>query len=367
MARNNSLTVCYVVSYRDPNYIRTRNLRAALKRSRKYDFIDATNSSKNWIRYFETIGKTIIARMRHSPDVYVLGFRGHEIFWIIRLIAIGKPLVFDEFMSPSDALMSEKKLGALGQLLGYLAYPMEWLCLRFSRHCITDTALHKRFIAERFSVAAEKIDVVTVGAIAEVQHSRSPQDIAPVDNKATMRVLFYGTFLPLHGIDVLLRACKLVAEMPIEFHIIGGRGKALTKFKELLQELKLDNVRHDDWVDFDDLKEFYIPRADLCIGGPFGGTPQAKRVITGKTFQFLAQSKATVVGIVDELAGFVDHENCLLVEQSNPEQLAQVFEWALDNREALPEIGRKAHELYEQRFSIQQITEQLEQSLRNAL
>jgi len=355
-----TIKVCHVVSYRAPGYIRTRNLRAALQGIEGCEVFDASNTRRGLLRYFETIWKTLRIRLRHSPDVYVLGFRGHEIFWVIRLIAIGKPLIFDEFMSPSDALLSEAKGGFLGRLAGVLVYPLEWLCLHFSARCLTDTVLHRQFIADRFAVGEEKIDVVYVGAV--------PSEVTPSEQDASddkpLSVLFYGTFLPLHGMDVLLRACKLLEGKPIEFRIIGGTGKALARFKSLLSELQPGNVVHDTWVDFDELQTSVIPNADLCLGGPFGGTPQARRVITGKAFQFLEQSKATVIGKVDEPVAFVDRRNCLLVEQADPESLAAAFEWALANRKLLPMIGANGHRLYTKQFSTESLAAQLEPALR---
>ncbi|MDH3620974.1 MAG: glycosyltransferase [Gammaproteobacteria bacterium] len=357
------IKVCHVVSYRDPNYIRTRNLRAAIEHLEDTELLDATNTHRGLLRYFETLWKTLRIRFRHNPDVYVLGFRGHEIFWLIRLVTIGKPLIFDEFMSPSDALISEGKGGLPGRFIGVLIFPLEWLCLKFSARCLTDTVLHRQFIADRFAVAEENIDVVYVGAV--------PAETAPAVHESgaerPLAVLFYGTFLPLHGMDVLLHACKLVEDKPIEFRIIGGTGKTLARFRQLLDELNPGNVVHDTWVDFDELHSQVIPKADLCLGGPFGGTPQASRVITGKAFQFLAQSKATVIGRVDEPVAFVDRRNCLLVEQGSPESLAKAFEWALANRQELPAIGNNGRRLFEQQFSVEALAKQLGPALRAVL
>ena len=351
--------VCHVVSYRDPGYIRMRNLRAALRQVEGYEVFDATNTRRGFLRYFETIWKTLRIRLRHNPDVYVLGFRGHEIFWIIRLIAIGKPLIFDEFMSPSDALLYEGKGGLIGRIAGLLIYPLEWMCLHFSARCLTDTVLHKQFIARRFGLSEDKIDVVYVGAaVSGSEPSGNAEHTQPLS------VLFYGTFLPLHGMDVLLDACKLLEGRPIRFRIIGGSGKALSEFQSRLAELDPGNVEHDLWVDFDELQSTVIPNADLCLGGPFGGTPQARRVITGKAFQFLAQAKPTVLGRVDEPVEFVDRENCLLVDQASPENLAAAFEWALANRERLPAIGQNGRRLFSERFSVESLAAQIEPSLR---
>ena len=357
------LKVCHVVCYRDPMYIRTRNLRAALEHIHNCEVFDATNTHRGWLRYFETITKTLKTRLQHNPDVYVLGFRGHEIFWIVRLIAIGKRLVFDEFMSPSDALLSENKAGAAGRILGYLTLPFEWMCLRFSGRCLTDTQLHKDFIATRFRVPRDKIDVVYVGAALTDDVPKPGVVTAVADNNKPLSVLFYGTFLPLHGMDVVLHACKLLENRPIKFRIIGGRGKPLARFLALLNELRPGNVTHDMWVDFDELQSTVIPRADLCLGGPFGGTPQARRVITGKTFQFLAQSQPTVIGRVDEPVGFTDRDNCLLVDQASPESLAEAFEWAIDNRGRLTEIGKNGKRLFDKQFSTAALAAQLEPAL----
>ena len=352
------LKVCHVVCYRDPRYVRTRTLRAALEAIHGVRVIDATNTNRGLSRYLETLWKLLAARLRENPDVYVLGFRGHEIFPLVRLLTIGKPLLFDEFLSPSDALVSEGKGGALGRILGHVLYPFEWLCLRLSARILTDTELHREFIAQRFGVSRDRMDVVYVGGVELGARSAG----AEIDSQ--LHVLFYGTFLPLHGMDVLLHACKLVEDKPIRFRIIGGSGKSLEAFTALLDALAPGNVEHDTWVDFDALQSSVIPSADLCLGGPFGGTPQARRVITGKTFQFLAQGKPTVIGRVEEPVAFEDRRNCLLVDQADARSLAATFEWALEHRDELPDIGLAGQRLYNGQFSTAALARQLEPALR---
>lgn len=362
-----SLSVCHVVAYRDPQYVRTRTLRAALKIIDDCRIIDATNEHRGLWRYVETTWKIIRARIRHNPDVYLLGFRGHEIFWIVRLITMGKRLVFDAFLSPSDALISDKKLGKTGKLLGYLIFPLEYCCLRLSDICITDTQLHKSFLSKRFHIPLQKLNVVYVGAEPDTAGPTIGAAKTFAEPTLPLSVLFYGTFLPLHGIEVLLEACKLLESKPIEFHIIGGKGKSLTAFRNQLKRLELRNVHHQTWVGFDELQSIFIPRADLCLGGPFGGTPQAQRVITGKTFQFLMQGKATVIGETKERAGLIDRVNCLLVSQSDPKQIAIALNWALDHRHDLSEIGRRGKLLFHERFSAVALARQLEPALRSEL
>ncbi|MCA9327347.1 glycosyltransferase, partial [Candidatus Saccharibacteria bacterium] len=86
--------------------------------------------------------------------------------------------------------------------------------------------------------------------------------------------------------------------------------------------------------------------------GPFGGTQQARHVITGKTFQSLACGVATLVGeglATDEV--FVDRENALVVPQNSVEKLAESIRWAANNPQALRTIADNGRKLYEVKFS----------------
>ena len=362
-AANEPLSVCHIVCYRDPRYIRTTSVSAALQQIENIRVHNAINQRAGWLRYFETLLKVIAVRLRHHPDVYILGFRGHEIFPLIRLFTIGRPLIFDAFMSPSDALISEGKSGAPGRAIGKLLRPFEKLCLTLSKRCWTDTQSHKSFFASQFGITEDRIDVVHVGAVSDNDGAAQQRVAAPENRERPFTVLFYGTFLPLHGMDVLLQACGNVASSDVQIHIIGGKGRALEHFHALAEDLELTNMRHDSWVEFDALKNRVIPGADLCLGGPFGDTPQARRVVTGKTIQFLSLGKPTVIGATDEPIEFVDKSNCLLVEQGNPDALAAAIDWAALNRDRLDEIGQHGRRLFEAHFSTEALTRQAARSL----
>jgi glycosyltransferase involved in cell wall biosynthesis len=123
--------------------------------------------------------------------------------------------------------------------------------------------------------------------------------------------------------------------------------------------MDLENVTHIDWVEYDELPH-YIARADLGLGGPFGDTGQAGRVITGKTFQFLAMAKPVIVGLYNgNDGGFENKINCLQVSRGDEKALANAIIWALEHHKRLEQIGQLGYELYRSRYSITQISEKL--------
>jgi len=349
-------SVCYILSYYFPAYVRTHSLLSALKGMENISVLEAVNRNTGIARYVETLYKLIRIRLRENPDSYILGFRGYELFWPVRLITFGKKLIFDHMMSPYDSLLYEKKRVRPASISAKLIHRYETSVLTFSDAVLTDTNLHKEYFAELFRIDPKKIFPIHVST-DENLFKRSEPRIPD----GRFNVFYYGSFLPLHGVDVVLEAAEMLKhEKSIRFIFIGGGERMKRLFEN--RENKAGNVLYKNWVDYHLLPD-WINQADLCLGGPFGGTGQACRVITGKTFQFLAMGKPTVIGKIDEPAGFVHRQNCILVEQGNARQLADAVLWAHENRRRLNGIGRKGYRLYHDGFSNRRIAEKLKEIL----
>jgi glycosyltransferase involved in cell wall biosynthesis len=346
--------ICYILSYRLPDYVRSRTLINALRRTRGTVLFEAVNTSRGWRRYIETLARLIHCRLKEKPDVYVLGFRGYEIFWIVRLLTAGHVLIVDHMMSPYDSLLNERKTLRKGGLLETFTYGYERGMLRASDIVLTDTESHRQYFSGLFGIPPEKIKAVPVGTDEDLFQ---PRPNACASENDLFQVFFYGSFQPLHGIPVILEAARLLCGKPVHFTVAGGKGPGADPLRG--SRPPLPNVTHMGWVPYEDLPGM-AARADLCLGGPFGNTGQARRVITGKTFQFLAMGKPVIVGRVADSPGFEDRRNCIMVPQGSGEELAGAVLWCLENRNRLGEIGRNGRLLYERLFSTECISKLLQ-------
>lgn len=351
-----NISVCYILSYYSPQYIRTTTLVQALQHIHNIDLFQARNTSKGVVRYWQTLVKLIVIRIKFNPQYYILGFRGYELFWPVRMITFGKTLIFDHMMSPYDSLINEKKTFKADSMIARCIYYYEKIILKFSDNIITDTALHKFFFQETFGIDNEKITAIPVGADELLGQLKN--NINPYNNQC-FNIIFYGSFLPLHGVNIILQSALELRNLPIQFTLIGGNRIDLTEFNQFIKQHALKNINHIEWVEFQDLAG-YIQFADVGIGGPFGNTGQAKRVITGKTFQFLAMKKPVIIGEVDMETGFVNQDNCLLIPQASPEKLSQSILWAYEHKDALDRIAQRGYELYVSRYSVAAIAENME-------
>lgn len=351
--------LCYVHCYRDPWYTRARCQIEALRELPGVELRLATTTRRGPLRYLECIGALWRAHRGFRPDVYLLGFRGHEIFWPLRLLAGRRPLILDALMSPGSALREEAKAGRIGRLLAPLVCAAERRVLHAADVVLTDTLQHAEHYHAKFGLPGDSVVCIPVGAVE--------RDIPTRPASASFRVLFYGSFLPLHGVPVIVRAASLLREFDIEFVFIGGTRAAAEGLHRQCRELGVTRYTHTPWMGFDELLDDAIAGADLCLGGPFGGTPQARRVVTTKTTQCLALGRPTVVGALPGDTGLRDRDNCLLVEQDDPRSLADAIRWAWEHREQLPEIGERGRALYRQRYGRDTIVAGLQDALRRAL
>lgn len=360
------MKVCYVLAYRAPAYIRTKSILGALQRLSDFVIFEAINERTGAFRYVETFQKTKEIKERHSPDVYVLGFRGHEFYWPLRHLVGDKPIVLDALMSPYASLSGEHKHGNIGSIGAIGLKPIERSILRDADLVLTDTPAHCRYYENEFSLPPHKLLSVPVGADERESPWQTPKHEAnPPPNQ--MRALFYGSFLPLHGIDVILEAAYKIRDLPIRFDFIGGDARQTRKLFASCQTRGITKFTHRRWVNFDKLINTEIPNADICLGGPFGNTDQARRVITGKTSQCLALGRPTIVGEIDDDMGLVDKTNCLLVPQGNAEALAEALDWAHSHPEELARIGKQGRAVYAEKLSIKVIGDLLGKAILNLI
>lgn len=337
------LSVCLVTCYAKPKYIRVRSLEAGLL-ANDISLTIVRNKWRGIIRYIEVILKLIKTRLLINPDVYIVTFRGYEILPFVLIIGFRKKVIFDEFINLVEWVTYEHrklKAGSLGDKVLMVVYRF---MLQKTTKIITDTKSHAEYSADLMSVPISKYWVVPVGndesVFANVKTQNKKND--------GFNVLYYGSMLPLHGVDVVIDAMGLLRGENISLTLIGGNRNTEKAADDAIKSGL--NIQYKKWVDFEDLPR-YIKESDICLAGPFGGTVQAQYVITGKAYQFLYMSHPIIIGENKESHIFNNKKDAIIVKQSNPKELAKAIKWASNNRDKLPIIGRAGYAVYQRQLS----------------
>lgn len=352
--------IAAITCYFDPDYVRARTLRAALASLPDIKIIVVKNRHKGGLRYPEIVWKIWQTKRREKPDAYLLTFRGQEILPLVLLLAGRKPVWFDEFIVPIAYATGEQHQKSFAIMvkhaLARLATPLYKNWLKHCRAILADTQRHAEVSARSAHMNMRKYLAVPVGTDEKL--------FTPVTGKRSendrFTVFYYSTGMqPLHGIPTVLEAAKALADKPeIEFYFLGG--KEPMRRAVMQAQAEGANVRYDAWLPFDQLPKV-MQEAGVCLGGPFGGTPQAMNVVTGKTYQMLACAAPVIIGASQATEEyFTNKENALIVPQADAKALRKAVLWACQHQTELAEIGQKGRKLYERQFSTVAIARRLQ-------
>ncbi|MFT4028600.1 MAG: glycosyltransferase [Protaetiibacter sp.] len=348
-ATGRPIRVSVVTCYFDPDYARGTVIHRALAAVPEFETRWVRSRARGVWRFGQIIGALLRERLFHPPDVWVLTFRGQEVLPLVLAIAGRTPVVFDEFIVPIAYATQEPHTASpairLKHASARIAQPAYRRWLRRCGLILADTPLHARLSAELNRVPEALYRVLPVGADERLFHPGEP-----VEDSEGFSVLYYGNMLPLHGVQTVLDAAVLLRDDPrIRMRIIGGGDDTAALVEDAVA--RGARVEHTAWIPLAELPRA-VHSSQLCLGGPFGGTPQATRVVTGKTYQFLACGVPTLVGRNEAEPLLVDHDTCLVVDQHDPSALSAAIRWAADHPAELGAIGDRGRALYEREFGL---------------
>ena len=120
---------------------------------------------------------------------------------------------------------------------------------------------------------------------------------------------------------------------------------------KLLNSLKLKNLKLIDYVPFEKLP-LEISNADICLGGHFSGIEKANRVISGKTFQFIAMKKPTIVGDNPANKELFNHrKNIYMCKMADSQSLAKGIMELKNNFKLRNRIAKNGFKLFNEKLS----------------
>lgn len=338
------MKIAIITCYRDPDYIRARALRAALASLENVEILVIKNSHTNALRYPEVIWKIITARFKQQPDVYVLTFRGYEMLPVVRLLSLGKPLIYDELINLVEWVVYEHKKasGLSAKILSAIYRIMLQTCTVI----LADTKSHADVSSGISRVDRQKYVVIPIGtdeSIFQYKPLTTPNFLAP------FRVFFYGAMLPLHGPQYVIKAAEILKSNPNISFLFAGK---MSKYQQLIEAAKKAgaHVEYKGWIPFNELPD-YITNSAVNVSGPFGNTYQSQFVVNTKVFQFFASGSVALIGVIKEDGGFINHVNCLLVPQGDAEAIAREIQWAYEHQDQLPAIAAAGRLLYDKHYS----------------
>lgn len=246
------------------------------------------SSKKKYIgRIIEIWTKLLFMSIR-DIDIVFIGFAPQLILPFFKWKFGKRVIIIDFFISVYDTLIHDRKKFKDKGMIANACHCIDSVTLKWANHVITDTKADARYFIDEFQSDKSKFETLYLEADKTIYYPREQHKREDLKDKFV--VLYFGSILPLQGVDVVLGAVKLLKdEKDIYFQIIGPIPE---KYSKPIQ----DNVEYIDWLSQEDLAE-HIANADLCLAGHFSGDiDKAKRTIPGKAYIYAAMGKKMVLG-----------------------------------------------------------------------
>ena len=294
----------------NPDYARNRVLMKGLERNGvKVSQCRVRNGRFRMVRLFCQYWM-----IKKDFDWLLVAFPGQEAIFLARMLT-RRPIIFDAFTSHYGGYILDRRYFRPNSgRAKYYRWLDKWSC-RLADLVLLDTQAHIDFFIREYDLPAEKFRRIFVGADTDVFQ---PSVSRPANGK--FLVHFHGSYVPLQGVEHIIRAAKLLEQEDIQFNLIG-RGQTYPADCQLAQTLAISNINFIDNVAYEKLAD-YMNQADICLG-IFGASPKTALVIPNKVYEALVMAKPVITADTPAARELlIDRENVLFCRQADAEDLA---------------------------------------------
>ena len=200
------------------------------------------------------------------------------------------PIVADCFISIWDSAFSDRKVTPSSGWIADSVRRFESWCLAAADAILVDTFENKVLFERDLALSSRKVHVLPLALDVSDLITLEPVSMA---SPRPLRVLYVGTFVPLHGFSVIIDALKRLSDSDnIEVRVVGD-GQDASLLEDAMRDglaCKVDWIR--EWQSLDRLVDHYR-WADVCLG-VFGSDGKASRVLPFKVYAALAAGRVVV-------------------------------------------------------------------------
>lgn len=289
---------------------------------------------------------------RGPVDAVLVPYPGHLAVQWIRRCWRG-PIVLDLFLSAYGTAVEDRRLVRPGGLAARALSALDRRACRAADLVLLDTPAHAAGVREQTGLAAARFDWVPVSDCEPVQPTAVPvREVAD-----PLRVLFFGTGVPLHGLATWIEAVAAVPAVRLE--LIGGEPALREHARHRLAERL---VLGPEFAPMREVRAA-IDRSHL-VAGIFGTSDKAARVVPFKLVHAAAQGRAAVTAdtpVVREL--LEPGVDCAVAPAGDAAALAAVLAGLAADPARAEALGAAARRRFETTFSPDAVARRLEAAL----
>jgi glycosyltransferase involved in cell wall biosynthesis len=312
-----------------------------------------------WWRVFKTYLHLLKRHIRVKDyDILVVGYPGQYDVFLGRLLSWlrRKPLVWD-VLNSMYLIVMERGLAGRHRLTAAVIRALEGLACRLPDRLILDSEEFVNWFQKTYQLCPSLFRMVPIGADERIFKSfTSAVDATSTSSDNIFRVLYYGSFIPNHGVEIIVEAARqLQQETDIRFELVGD-GPEKSRATELARGYGLQNLTFIDWLEKPALA-LKIKKCNVCLG-TFGDTLQASLTNNNKLYEAFVLSKPVITGISPATPKSLQHGKQLyFCERGNPQALASAILTLKNDPDLCKRLGDMGYRIFCEQFNVTHIGE----------
>lgn len=299
------------------------------------------------------VASILSAVFRYRPhDILYIPYPSLPTLWLISWIPKKlRPVTFcDAYITLWDSFYQDRRIGNESSLFSRRLHAIESRALHSASKIIVDTSANAKHLHQLFKIPLSQFSALPLAtdgrSRGSCEKASRPDVRSPPYNPVT--VLFFGTFVPLQGTEIIVEAIALLNRCnDVKFTLIGDGQQALE------MERKIANLKNTTWIrawQTPAQLEKEIESADICLG-IFGGDGKAARVLPLKLYMALAHGKAIITQKSYSTPDGSPPIPAFTIEPT-AEKLADAITELSKSSQNRAKLGLAASKYYEQNLSI---------------
>lgn len=307
--------------------------------------------SKAICKLFNTI-ETII-NIAFSDIVY-FGIMEHGTKYLKFAVLLRKKIITEFYLSLYDTNVLDRKTVAVGSKKAEELKKKDIYALKYSTKVILLTKADVKYYSKLLNVDFSRVNYEIIPVVSNNKEEAKLNYFK--DKKNYMQICWTGTYIPLHGLEKIIEAMKLVKEnsdISIRLLLWGANEKSSEPYKNMIQSLKLEDCIevHNEWGNLKVWENYIEENCDLFLG-VFGDSSKAKYIMPNKVIDGMSFKIPVLTAHSTGTEEFCDGENDIFIVNNTPEDIAKkIIEIANMSLEIIQKRVDNAYLIYKKNFS----------------
>lgn len=311
---------------------------------------------------FSLIALTIknLKQIKNSEAIYI-GYPGHiDILFAYPLAKLlKKKLVFYPLIILWITFCEDINLFTKNSIYAKMLKIYEKFIYKLPDLIYADIPLQKKIFIEEFGVKPEIIEEIPIGADNLIyKYSGIKKNIKDLN------VVYYGLYSPLHGVEYILRAAKLLKKYNDIKFLMVGKGQTFEKNYKYAKRENLKNVIFYTEATEENAKE--LLNSGHLFFGHASKSPTVFRTLPNKVYQGLALGKVVFTIKSPATEGvFENKKDAYLFEPANPKSIAEGILELRNDHSLVRKIAKNGYKLFISEFTPTKIGKKIVEDIKS--